>query len=156
MTTYTLDVLFSQIAMFDSRLASPFNDWTDEHVAQGFSWRPGSVSFATLEAAGPILIRVSRLEQVDWSVSAASRIIAVPFTVPSHGSVEVATITGSIPLQLPPGDYELTFEHGRKTDGTMTATFHFRCVDVPVEARLIRSDPSLSPGPALIMTAVPA
>jgi Competence protein J (ComJ) len=43
-----LIISHSQIAVFDPSLERPFNSWTDAHVAQGFSWRPGSVSFSTL------------------------------------------------------------------------------------------------------------
>ena len=156
MQTFSLDVSYAQICVFDSTLASPFNDWTDGHVRQGFSWRPGSVSFATLDAAGKILVRFDRASQVDWSRSVGARIITVPFSVPPHGAVEVATITGSVALVLAAGEYELTFEHGQDADGAMWATFHFRPVAAPVAAKVVRADAALSPAAELVMTAQPA
>ena len=40
-------VSYYHIAIFDTDLG--FNDWRDAHGKQGFSWRPGSVSFGTLD-----------------------------------------------------------------------------------------------------------
>jgi len=41
---FTVVVLYRTLALYDRALENPFNDWTREHWAQGFSWRPGSVS----------------------------------------------------------------------------------------------------------------
>ena len=156
MNSFSLQVSYAQIAVFDSNLASPFNDWTDAHVRQGFSWRPGSVSFATIEAEGPILVCVARRSAVDESESTAERIIVVPFSVPAHRAVEVASVGGSVHLQLYPGEYELTFEHGATADSGMWATLYFRPVDGPVHARVLRADSNLSPPDVLVMMAQPA
>ncbi len=155
MATFALEVSYAQLAVFDSRLANPFNDWSDSQVDQGFSWRPGSVSFATLEASGQISVIVTR-SSTDRLAEASERAIVVPFSVPAHGEVEVATITGSVPIQLPAGEYELTFEHGRSASGLMWATLAFRAVELPVKPRILRADPSLSPPAELVMTAQPA
>ena len=48
MEKFIIDVSYSQIAVFNSELENPFNDWTDQHVLQGFSWREESGSFKTL------------------------------------------------------------------------------------------------------------
>jgi hypothetical protein len=55
---FAIEILYRQIAVFRSRLEHPFNDWTPRHVKQGFSWRPGSVSFATLVESGPHSVEV--------------------------------------------------------------------------------------------------
>lgn len=55
MSTFPLEVVYAHVAVFDARSRHPFNDWSDTHVAQGFAWRPGSVSFATLEPAGKLV-----------------------------------------------------------------------------------------------------
>ena len=52
MATFLVEISHAQLAVFDSTLTAPFNDWTDDHVKQGFAWRPGSVSFMTLDTAG--------------------------------------------------------------------------------------------------------
>lgn len=155
MEDFSLEVSYAQLAVFASDLANPFNDWTDDHVAQGFSWRPGSVSFATLDPAGKIAVRVTRTSTVDLGAARAERVIAVPFTV-RQGALEIATITGALPARLPPGEYELTFAHGRCPGGGMWATLNFRAVDESIKPRIVLADAALSPPPELIMTAQPA
>lgn len=155
MKPFALNVSYAQLAIFDSTLTNPYNDWTDEHVVQGFAWRPGSVSFSTLEAAGPIQIRVNLGGGNDWEQSIALRIIAVPFCVPKHGQVDVATIANSVQLSIPAGEYELVFEHGLG-EGTMWAILTLSPAETRMDARVIRADSMLSPPPKLIMTAVPA
>ncbi|MBN9391540.1 MAG: hypothetical protein J0I20_26140 [Chloroflexi bacterium] len=49
-------ISYSQLIIFDNELEAPFNDWRPEHVAQGFSWREGSVSFRTLEDNGSMRV----------------------------------------------------------------------------------------------------
>ena len=51
---FDLFASYSQVSVFMAKLDSPFNDWEQEHVEQGFAWREGSVSFATLEEAGTL------------------------------------------------------------------------------------------------------
>ena len=156
MAQFTIDVSYDQISVFDARLADPFNDWSDEHVHQGFAWRPGSVSFATLEDAGPLAADVYRSRAFDESASSASRVISVPFSVPEHGGVELASIASGVPLELAEGEYELTFEHGLGNGGKMWARFYFRAVETPVTPRIIRADAELSPPDEFVMTAHPA
>jgi hypothetical protein len=150
-----VDVSYSQIAAFHADLAEPFSDWSEEHVAQGFAWRPGSVSFATLDDGG--VLRVSTTSKpFDDSRSTATRVIQVPFDVPERGSVELASIGASATtLELRPGSYELTFEHGIDEKG-MWATFHFVSASKPVLAKVLRADGGLSPPDALVMSAEPA
>ena len=45
-------VSYSQLSVFDPTLSEPVNNWTSGHVAQGFAWRPGSVSFKSLSESG--------------------------------------------------------------------------------------------------------
>jgi hypothetical protein len=156
MATFSVEVSYAQLAVFDSTLAAPFNDWTDDHVNQGFAWRPGSVSFSTLDSAGAVLVEVFRSRTLDESKSGAERIIAVPFRVPEHGNIEVASISGGLPLQIPPGEYELTFEHGRRPDQGMWANLYFTSAPAPALPRVVRADAALVPPAVFVMTAEPA
>ena len=45
---------YSRVAVFRAGLEKPFNDWEQDHLDQGFAWREGSVSFATLEEGGTL------------------------------------------------------------------------------------------------------
>ncbi|NUP96518.1 MAG: hypothetical protein HUU28_10190 [Planctomycetaceae bacterium] len=156
MSKFVLEVSYGQLALFDSRLAQPFNDWTDAHVRQGFSWRNGSVSFATLEASGLIEITVGRPARSSAELAAPERSIRVPFTVPVHGELELATLSGSIRLQLAGGEYAATFSHGRCPDGRMWAHFELEPVGTAIKAAILVADARLRPPAALSMNATPA
>jgi len=156
MNAVDLEVLYAQLAVFQADITQPFNNWTDTHVAQGFSWRPGSVSFRTLDEAGEVHVEVIHpLEEVQMS-SSAVRIISVPFSVSDCGQIEIATITRSQLISIEPGEYELTFEHGRNPDGKMWARFCFSRALERVEPRIIRADSDLQPALNLLMFAEPA
>jgi hypothetical protein len=151
-----IDVSYRQLAVFQAALPNPFNNWTDPHVAQGFAWRHGSVSFATLEEAGAIDTEVARAAPARTTF--AARIIAVPFEVDASGAVEVASIGDGVALKLPPGSYRLTFEHGASDTGRMWCRLWFEPVSSgePVEAAVVKADPTLTPGARLLMEAEPA
>ena len=160
MSSGALEVSYSQVLLFDAHLEHCFNDWTDAHVAQGFSWRPGSVSFKTLESAGLLHVEVLHAQAARDSASPTrrrpERCIVVPFQVPTHKQCEVATVDHSMPVELEPGEYKLTFEHGRLPNGDMWAVFRLEPASSPVQARIVIADSDLSPPDALLMTASPA
>ncbi len=156
MARFAVEISYTQVAVFDQQLPNPFNDWTDAHVAQGFAWRPGSVSFGTLETAGHLSVQVFKGKEVDEGSSAAERIIAVPFSVPAHGSVEIGSIGGGAVVEIPPGEYELVFEHGHDQDEHMWANLYFMAVCDPVKPRIIRADSEMVPPKDFVMHAEPA
>jgi hypothetical protein len=114
----TVDVSHGQLAVFASSLQHPFNDWTDRHVAQGFAWRPGSVSFLTLVESGLHSIEIKLAEHVGALHDDAVRAIEVPFEVPADGAIEVGGILNSVPLSLRPGRCLLRCEFLKHIDGT--------------------------------------
>lgn len=156
MPEFVLEISYGQIALFDPRLPRPFNDWTDAHVRQGFAWRKGSVSFATLEPSGPIEVTVGGPVRPSAELAAPERVIRVPFTAARHGELELATLSGSIPLQLTGGEHAVTFRHGRSPDGRIWAHFELEPVATAIEAAILRADASLCPPAVLLMTATPA
>lgn len=156
MAAFALEVSYAQLAVFDVALAQPFNDWRDAHVRQGFSWRPGSVSFRTLGSAGAIAVQVFQSRTLDVGASHAQRIITVPFAVPASGEIEVASITSAASLNLPAGEYELTFEHGLGQGLGMWANLYFESALRTVSPRIVRADAALEPPDAFVMMAEPA
>jgi hypothetical protein len=149
-----IDVSYAQIAVFDAEMSTPLNDWTAAHVAQGFSWRPGSVSFGTLLSSASATVEVLLNKPLVENASRAARIIVVPFFVPVHGSIEIASVAGGVAVSLPPGNYELTFEHGEVSGRRIGVRFRFRLTGEAVVARIIRADPGLlSPPRTLVMEA---
>lgn len=154
MTTFHFSVSYAQVAVFLSCLEQPFNNWTDRHVAQGFSWRPGSVSFRTFDD-GDIEMTVL-MESERRETEAAERIIRVPFHVPSGAMVEVGTILDTVQVEIPPGDYAITFEHGRSTDNKMWCILTFDSTRREPRGKIIRADPELINEGDLLMSAEPA
>lgn len=110
MISIQMNVSYSQLAIFCSSLSQPFNDWEQRHVDQGFAWRLGSVSFRTLTEFGIHLIEVNVVDVFDSVSTAAVRVIDVPFEIPVSGDVEIASISDSVPLSLPSGQYCLRCE----------------------------------------------
>ena len=111
MASFDLIISYNQIAVFNSDLENPFNDWSDAQVDQGFSWRSESVSFKTL--LDGVVAHVEFLVCKEFSAFPTSiRAISVPFSCNSYGEIEVATITGAQHIFLDPGQYQLVFEAG--------------------------------------------
>ena len=155
-TSFPLNVSYSQVAVFDSDLALPFSMWTDRHANQGFAWRPGSVSFRTIEEGERYLLELA-VHSGDVELSSdAARIIQVPFEVPASGSIEVASITDSMPLELPSGVYALRFECFRQESGSepRIKLVFIRSDDPKFE--VLRADAALSLTGELLLTASPA
>jgi hypothetical protein len=148
LASFRLNVSYSQICVFQAGLESPFNEWLQEHVDQGFSWRPGAVSFRTLESEAETNIEVCTNTEVKPSPK-GERIIQVPFH--SNGGIEIASITDSRELKLPKGDYNLVFENGIE-EGGMWVTLIF-ISNLTLKAAILRADPELKPKSELLMTA---
>ncbi|MBC7817687.1 MAG: hypothetical protein IAG10_12410 [Planctomycetaceae bacterium] len=104
------EVSYGQLAVFVSSLDKPYNDWTAKHVAQGFSWRPHSVSFRTLAEAGRHAAVVNLDARTGPLHPDTVRAIEVPFDVPEDGAIEIGGIAETIPFSLPPGRYLLRCE----------------------------------------------
>jgi hypothetical protein len=157
-TSFLLDVSHAQVAVFDSGLEQPFNSWTERHVKQGFSWRPGSVSFATIKEAGQHLVIIDFASgYVDNLSSDATRIIEVPFEVPQSGAMEVASISSSTPVSLPSGSYALRFEYFNMADAAEpTIRFLFMQTETP-SFKIWRGDADLmAVADHLLLSAAPA
>jgi hypothetical protein len=162
MTELDMTILYGFLAVFDAGLEYQFNDWTDQHWAQGFSWRPGTVSFRTMnDWGGASLIKVLDDEKLVPTPD-AQRAIVVPFSIGPAGTFTVATFTDMQKLMLPSGNYALLFETGfgekREEDDETPMWFKLTFVSSAsrVEPRILVADSELSPKYPLLMTAEPA
>lgn len=155
-TTVALELSYGQLAVFASSLTQPFNDWTDQHVSQGFAWRPGSVSFRSMVEAGRHSIEIDVANHASAVHPDAVRVVEVPFEIPADGAVEVGSIAETVPLSLPAGSFLLRCEFLRPA-GTAgeRVRLTFAKKDVPRFA-VVRADPELSAGGELLTTAQPA
>jgi hypothetical protein len=145
-------VSYNQICIFDAMLDEPFNDWTYEHVSQGFAWRPGSVSFGAVDNVETTII-IQRVSAVDADVD-AFRVIAVPFTVNPHEAVVIGSIGDERQIEIEAGTYRLTFELGAK-DERPWCRLSFIADSNPTP-QIIKSDSEITKRGALLMSASPA
>jgi hypothetical protein len=150
---FSIFVSYSQVTVFDHSLKRPFNQWTDKHVAQGFSWRQGSVAFRTIAESGRHLVTVTVGLAEGEQPPSAVRVIDVPFEVPADGAVEIGSISDSSLLEIPSGAYRLRFECYQPVGGeTARIRFLFTKNANPI-FQIVRADPELSPEEGLLLTA---
>jgi len=106
---FKIYISYSQLCVFVSSLDQPFNDWSDRNFSQGFSWRPGSVSFRALEDAGNHDIHLYINEQISKVDTKCIRAFQVPFEA-SDNEIEIGSISSSKLIQIKPGHYSLQVE----------------------------------------------
>lgn len=152
MRQFTLEISYSQIAVFNASLDRPFNNWTEEHFNQGFCWRKGSVSFRTAAKSGHGKIAIVRSEPLALREDAIIA-ISVPFEVTGQ-SIEVASVFKGEVVDMESGDYELIYQTGR-TGATPWIALQFIPHKVEV-ATILKGSEHLKPATQLIMTAEPA
>ncbi len=129
---------------------TPGNMWNDQHVKQGFAWRPGVVSFATLDDDGTAFVEgvVGK-----WEMRADTmRCIRVPYVVPEQGAIEITTVANHAYALMDPGRYALTFESGRTSHGDMCIRLTFE-TDNDAVPKVLLADAELDPPSTLAMTA---
>ncbi len=145
-------VSYSQVTVFDHSLERPFNQWTDKHVAQGFSWRPGSAAFRTISESGQHLVTVTVDVIEDQQPPDAIRVIDVPFEVPSDGAVEIGSISDSSLLEIPPGTYRLRFECYEPVSGQAARIRFLFSRNTHPTFGIVRADPELNSEGQLLLT----
>lgn len=113
---------YAQLCVFNPSLEAPYNDWAEAHVAQGFSWRPGSVSFATDSDFTSIVIEGTQAEDPP-DLCDVDGAIRVPFFVPPSGAVEIGSIMSGDEVAVPPGSYALYFLPPQSLTGRFRLVF---------------------------------
>lgn len=151
-----LEVSYSQLAVFDPSMVRPFNEWNETHVAQGFSWRRGSVAFRTIQEGGPHLVIIRLKSFEDLPSQCAIRVIDVPFEVPPGGMVEIGSISDSVSIDLDPGSYQLRFEVLESTGGARPRVHLIFYKSSSPRFSLVRADSALDISRDLLLSASPA
>jgi hypothetical protein len=177
-----LSISYRTLAVFrpDLEPYPPFNDWTPTHVDQGFSWRPGSVSFQAIDPMdmlgpeetadadealgrddddweGPTVL--VQLRPTHTPEPDAVRIITVPFDVYDGGVVVTSPFADDWDLDMPAGQYALFFSIEPDIGGDPREPWRYRLTFVPVAEptapEILRADWELRPPKQLLMHAVP-
>jgi hypothetical protein len=151
--TMNVNVSYTQIAVFVAGIGSPFNNWTGAHVNQGFAWRSEAVSFRALKD-GDTKIEIEHKSQIALR-GGTIRAIQVPFSVPSSGELEIASIADGFRLEMPPGEYALIFEAGYDENLVQECFLSF-VPAIKCTAKVLRADADLAVPSSLLMTAEPA
>lgn len=145
---------YSQICIFLSSLSNPFNDWSDRNFTQGFSWRNGSASFRTLTEEGDHKINLFINEPVPEIDESVVRAIKVPFET-SDGNIEIASVSDSTPLEVPPGKYSLQVEFLQFDKGDRPE-INIRFNTGDTEFSILKADEEIVFAEELDLEAVPA
>ena len=151
---YQLVLLYGFAAVSLPRLVHEMNDWNRVHGSQGFSWRPGSVSFAAFDTDDNCPLSIA-LQDAYIPPTAATRIIKVPFQVEEDGIIVIDPLTQEWHVPIPPGTYALYFA-AEPFEAAWRYTLTFVPEQALPQAEIIRADEWLSPPKELLMHAEPA
>lgn len=108
--SFNIDVSYRQLAIFSPDLDNPFNEWTEEAFAAGFSWRPESCSFSADED-GAHRVDVIVDDTFPGPAPDAVRSIEVMLDISSIAELEVASISESRVMPLRAGRYRVRSEY---------------------------------------------
>ena len=151
-------ITHSQISVFDDG-EPDFNFWTDDHVAQGFSWREGHVSFGVPDHDGGCIVETQLVDFIPPLDDEVLRAIRVPFS--ASGDVFIATIVDEYRSDIPKGDYLIEFrlKPGNLKDDRHDHTYRidiFFQPDVSKEFSILRRSDEMTSDRVLTTTAKPA
>ncbi|MBC3833396.1 hypothetical protein H8K33_17950 [Undibacterium amnicola] len=152
--TFQIYLSYSQISIFSSSISQPYNDWSDRNFTQGFSWRKGSVSFRALTDAGNHKVNLFINEPSSDLEDHIVRAFRVPFET-SDGKIEIAGISDSTPLEIPPGKYSLQVEFLHLDDEVMPE-INIRLNKGQTEFAILKADEELILDEDFDLKAVPA
>lgn len=111
MNTFPIEmqIVYSQVVLFNNDIEYPFSNWFDTHVNQGFVWREGTISFGSLDKSCDSLINVilKKTDDFEWDIDSKIQ-IALPFYVSS--TIEFGSLFETVEVDLPKGLYQVYFE----------------------------------------------
>jgi hypothetical protein len=154
---YDFFIFYSQLIVSDEAIAPVPNDWTERHVAQGFTWGPGTVSFGTLGDVGDLRVEV-RVAGDPEALPHAARAIVVPFSVSQPGQVTLSDCVNEETVGVPLGEYALLCEMGYSSVRRGQEAEWCRLPFAPgrdAQPEILRADAALSPQYPLLMEADP-
>jgi len=145
-------VTYGQLCVFDPALDHPYNDWSEAHVGQGFSWRPGSVSFAVGDGAASVVVEVSHVSTPP-DVAASASAIRVPFQVPASNQVEIGSVMSGAEVSVGAGSYALFYLAPQSSSQPFRLLF---MAAAAVEPAVLKESAQAKMQAAYLMKATPA
>ncbi|PYF07470.1 competence protein J (ComJ) [Rhodobacter viridis] len=122
-----MTVDYTQILVYGISHPSPSLLWTDEHVAQGFAWSEGLVSFGVPDHDGQCRLQVVE-EDSPGPDPAALWAVQVPFAV--NEPLAIGSVFETREVQVPLGPHALVFEG---MAGTEDDAYFLRLRFVPMQ-----------------------
>ena len=151
--SFITTISYNQIVVFDTSLKRPFNDWTKQHVHQGFSMRKWSIWFGTTIDwwSCELNIKINKPYVLNPSSTDA---ILVPFYTDSW-KIGVWWLFDFQIFEIIPWEYELFYEVGMKNSDEMFCNIYFNKKD-STEAKIIKLQPQYTTVYPLLLDADPA
>lgn len=105
---FPITILYTQIVVHLADTPRPGLLWDEDHVAQGFAWSEGIVSFGIPDHDGQCLVTVAISEDTQLSTSSLWA-VQTPFDVVSS-PIKIGTIGNMKNVNVPVDRYNLMFE----------------------------------------------
>lgn len=104
---FPITIDYAQVLVFTASHPRPGLLWTDQHVAQGFAWSEGIVSFGVPDHDGECRLQLEVAETITVAPDAISA-VQVPFTIAED--IKLGSVFELREAELPLGTYELAFQ----------------------------------------------
>ena len=104
----SVQILYGQLAVSRPEIAL-LNLWSDDDVAQGFSWREGSISFGVPDHDGPSVVEVNCVDTRPEFLPNSIHAVEAPLRLGDDGLL-LATVTDEIHLRVRAGLYSVRCE----------------------------------------------
>lgn len=104
---FPIDIDYAQVLVFTAGHPRPGLVWTDEHVAQGFAWAEGIVSFGVPDHDGPCRLQVEHADRLVLAPEAISA-VQVPFAI--REGLVIGSVFTRNEAELPHGGHALAFQ----------------------------------------------
>lgn len=104
---FPVTIQYAQVLVQSESRAAAGLLWTDEHVAQGFAWSEGLVSFGVPDHDGTSRIEVELARDAVLNPRALWA-VQVPFRV--TGPLQIGTLFDTRGVTVPNGGYDLTYQ----------------------------------------------
>ncbi len=126
-TDFSISVNYTQVLTYLRHIDRPGLLWSDDHVAQGFAWNPGLVSFGVPDHDGECLVEVNTDANLsDLRVDTSLWAIEVPFDA-DETEIQVGTVLDDRTCIISEGSYHLVFEaHTGEIKGDISYTYIVR------------------------------
>jgi hypothetical protein len=154
--SFILEVSYSQFAIFDPRVENPFNEWADDHVKQGFSWRKNSACFRTLIEDGEHILEVNYRTALPDLYPSSTRAILVPVPRLTDQKLEIASINDSKILTMPHETSGILVQLALPSSNERASVMVTLLSGFQVDFAILRTDSEIKKVTALLKHASPA